>query len=73
MLPSLQQLGRSDISVDDVKNWSKQIAQGKTQSPWSDATITRCAREVLSTLRDFGILESAYSPVYLRQILTQHF
>ena len=70
MLASLHRLGRSDVSVNDVKNWvSKQIAQGRTQSPWSDTTITRCAREVLSTLRDFGILQGAVkkrlAPIYL--------
>lgn len=70
LLASMQQLGRLDIGVNDVKDWiNKQIAQGQTQSPWSDATITRCAREVLSTLRDFGILQGAVkkhlAPIYL--------
>jgi len=70
LLASMHQLGRLDVSVNDVKNWiSKKITQGQTQSPWSDTTITRCAREVLSTLRDFGILQGAVkkrlAPIYL--------
>ncbi|RUT01254.1 hypothetical protein DSM106972_068050 [Dulcicalothrix desertica PCC 7102] len=70
LLADLYHLGRQDISVNDVKNWiSKQIAEGKTSGAWSDSTITRCAREILSTLRDFGILKGAVkkhlAPVYL--------
>jgi len=70
LLASLCHLGRQDISVSDVKNWiNKQIAQGKTLTKWSDTTITCCAREILSTLRDFGILRGAVkkylTPIYL--------
>ncbi|MBU7587297.1 MAG: DUF1819 family protein [Nostoc sp. TH1S01] len=70
LLLSLHGLGRHDINVSDVKNWiNKQIAQGKTQTSWSDRTITGCAREILSTLRDFGILKGAskkyLTPIYL--------
>jgi hypothetical protein len=70
MLVSLQEAGRTDVSVNDVKNWiGRQTAQGKTQVLWSDTTITRCAREVLCTLRDFGILKGvvkkSLAPIYL--------
>lgn len=70
LLLSLHHLGRQDISVTDIKNWiNQQIAQGKTQTNWSDTTITSCAREILSTLRDFGILRGAskkyLTPIYL--------
>lgn len=70
LLTNFYSLGRQDISVNDVKSWiNKQIAQGKTQSTWSDSTITGCAREILSTLRDFGILKGAVkkylAPIYL--------
>ncbi len=60
LLSSMYEMGRYDIGTNDVKTWiSKQINQGKTQGAWSDTTITRCAREVLATLRDFGILQGA--------------
>lgn len=70
LLTSMGNVGRQDVSVRDVENWiSKQIAQGKTQGSWSDTTITRCAREILSTLRDFGILQGAVkkrlAPIFL--------
>jgi len=31
--------------------------EGKTASPWSEHTKSRVARELLSTLRDFGLLQ----------------
>ena len=70
LLASMHRLGRQDISVNDVKSWiGKQISQGKTQTSWSDSTITSCARELLSTLRDFGILQGVVkkqlAPIYL--------
>lgn len=60
LLASMHEIGRYEISTNDVKTWiSKQISEGKTQGEWSDTTITRCARESLATLRDFGILQGA--------------
>jgi hypothetical protein len=70
LLASIHQQGRQDVSVSDIKIWiKKQISQGKTQNSWPETTVTRCAREVLSTLRDFGILQGAakkrIAPIYL--------
>jgi len=70
LLASMHRVGRQDISVNDVKNWiGFQIVQGKTQGQWSSATVTRCAVALLSTLRDFGILQGAVkkrlAPIYL--------
>jgi len=60
LLASMYEIGRYEVSANDVKTWiSKQISEGKTQGEWSDTTITRCARELLATLRDFGILQGA--------------
>jgi len=62
--------GLQDIHTTDVEAWVKQqIAGGKTVGQWSDITINRCAREILSTLRDFGVLQGAVkkriAPMYL--------
>lgn len=60
LLASMYEVGRYEVGTNDVKAWiSQQIGEGKTQGEWSDATITRCARESLATLRDFGILQGA--------------
>lgn len=49
-----------------LKKW---IAEGKTSAPWSDSTLRRVKQGVLSTLRDFGVLQGAVNkriaPAYL--------
>jgi hypothetical protein len=46
-----------------------QVAAGRTQRTWSEVTIRRLARGILSMLRDFGVLEGKASkhiaPAYL--------
>lgn len=62
--------GIMEIDVNEVestlRNWLK---EGKTSSPWGDYTIRRVTRGVLSTLRDFGVLQGAVNkriaPAYL--------
>jgi len=62
--------GKIDVTVHDIQSvitdW---ICKGKMKTQWSEITILRAAREVLSTLRDFGILQGAshkrLAPVYL--------
>ena len=62
--------GRIDVTVNDIQSaitdW---IKEGKTVSQWSDITVLRAAREVLSTLRDFGVLQGTVhkrlAPIYL--------
>lgn len=47
----------------------KWVKEGKTSGSWSDYTTRRVARGVLSTLRDFGVLQGAgnkrIAPAYL--------
>ncbi len=50
--------GRSDITVAEVADWlGQQCSAGRTAGRWSPSTITRLASGLLSTLRDFGLLE----------------
>jgi hypothetical protein len=52
------QNGRQDILVKDAEKWIRQkISEGVTTSPWSENTIVKSARGLMSTLRDFGILQ----------------
>lgn len=62
--------GIMDINVREIqlalKEW---VEEGKTSGTWSDYTISRAVRGVLSTLRDFGILQGLVkkriAPAYL--------
>ena len=52
--------GITTIDVNEVcKALSDWVASGKTKGQWSEATIRRIAQGLLSTLRDFGVLEGA--------------
>ena len=77
--------GISDIDVADVqRKLLKWVAEGKTTTEWSEPTALRVAQGVLSTLRDFGVLEGvvnkriapSYLPVeafaYVMFYLKQH-
>lgn len=62
--------GISDIDVIDLqRELSKWVAKGKTASEWSEPTTRRVAQGLLSTLRDFGVLQGAVNkriaPAYL--------
>jgi hypothetical protein len=62
--------GISDIDVEEVqKVLSKWVAEGKTHGAWSDETTGRVAQGLLSTLRDFGVLQGAvrkrFAPAYV--------
>jgi Putative inner membrane protein (DUF1819) len=53
---------RSDreVRVGEVQDWvGEQVAAGKTERPWSEAVQRRVVQGLLSTLRDFGILEGS--------------
>ena len=70
LLAEFQANGRTQVSSDQVQQWIKvQIAQDRTTSSWSDHTISRAARTILSALRDFGVLQGAVNkrlaPAYL--------
>ena len=66
------QWSRGIMEVDNneiesaLKKW---VAEGKTSAPWGDSTIRRVMQGVLSTLRDFGVLQGAVNkciaPAYL--------
>jgi hypothetical protein len=62
--------GLLDIDVNELhKHLSQWVAEGKTVEPWGENTIRRVCRGVLSTLRDFGVLQGAVrkriAPAYL--------
>jgi hypothetical protein len=55
-------LGRGirDIAVDEVQKLiSKWVAEGRTTGAWSEVTTRRVAQGLLSTLRDFGVLQGS--------------
>lgn len=70
VLWSMHLRGRSEILVDEILQvlnvW---VSEGKTIGLWNETTTLRVAQGILSTLRDFGILEGAIrkrlSPLFL--------
>ena len=55
-----QERGIEEISTEMVMEWIQNlVAEGKTTTTWSEHTIHHCSRNILSTLRDFGILQGA--------------
>lgn len=68
----VSQWSRGIMEVDNneieaaLKRWA---AEGKTSAPWGDSTVRRVTQGVLSTLRDFGVLQGAVNkriaPAYL--------
>lgn len=56
----IRETGRLEITVEDIrKAVIRWVAEGKTESSWSEDTITRVVRNVMSALRDFGVLQGA--------------
>jgi Putative inner membrane protein (DUF1819) len=85
VLVHLQVRGISDINVVELQRPLKRwVDEGKTSGEWSEPTIVRIAQGLLSTLRDFGVLQGvvnkriapAYMPVtafaYIAFYLKQH-
>lgn len=69
-LVPLQGRGVADIGVDEVRRLlARWVAEGKTSGRWSENTTRRVAQGLLSTLRDFGVLQGAVNkriaPAYL--------
>jgi hypothetical protein len=69
-LAALHARGQATVRPDDAAHWLRaQVDAGRTERPWSDATIRRLAQGLLSVLRDFGLLEGRaakrLAPVYL--------
>jgi hypothetical protein len=66
----LQARGAADVTPADVqRRLNKWVEEGLTTSAWSDGTTLRVAQGLLSTLRDFGVLQGAtnkrIAPAYL--------
>jgi hypothetical protein len=60
LLASRRDQGLVDIDVQEFQRaLGKWVAEGKTTGHWSEPTITRIAQGLLSTLRDFGVLQGA--------------
>lgn len=62
--------GIMEIDVLEVESaLRKWVEEGKTSGPWGDSTVRRVTQGVLSTLRDFGVLQGAVkkriAPAYL--------
>jgi hypothetical protein len=62
--------GVQHVLVRDAEEWiQEKITNGCTRGPWSENTRVRAARELMSTLRDFGVLQGLnykrLSPAYL--------
>ncbi len=52
--------GLTDIDADDIRyKLTKWVNEGKATSEWGEYTILRVCQGLLSTLRDFGVLEGA--------------
>lgn len=62
--------GTMQIDVREIEaSLRKWVSEGKTSGNWGDSTILRVTQGVLSTLRDFGVLQGAVkkriAPAYL--------
>lgn len=62
--------GRREILANEMLAWvMRQVAEGRTQGQWSDSTVRRVVQGLMSTLRDFGVLQGAVkkqlAPMYL--------
>lgn len=69
-LIAMKNQGIEEINPQMLEDWINQlVAGGRTTTKWSEKTILRCSQELLSTLRDFGLLEGVklkrLAPFYL--------
>jgi hypothetical protein len=70
VLAHFHRVGKIDVAPEDIRvAITKWIAEGRMISAWSENTLARATRELLSTLRDFGLLQGAVNkrlaPIYL--------
>lgn len=70
VLRPMRDAGFSEITVHELcRVLSRWVEEGKTYGKWSPGTVERVAHGVLTTLRDFGVLQGVrkkvISPVYL--------
>lgn len=85
VLAPMQEQGHAHVTVVDLNRALKKwVEEGKTTSRWSESTVEHAVRGLMSTLRDFGVLQGAvnkkiapsYLPVeafaYIMFYLKQH-
>ncbi len=70
ILVPMQARGLLDVGVQDIQRpLAKWVEEGRTAGHWSEPTIVRISRGLLSTLRDFGVLQGAshkkIAPAYM--------
>ena len=70
LIAEKKQQGIEEINTQFLIDWITQlVTKQKTTTHWSEKTILRCSQELLSTMRDFGVLEGAntkrIAPFYL--------
>lgn len=70
ILSTMLTQGLIDVSVVEIQRTVGQwVKEGKTTTPWGEYTIHRVSQGILSTLRDFGVLQGAVNkqiaPAYL--------
>lgn len=70
ILVPMQERGLADINIQDFQpSLAKLVAKEETTGLWAESTLTRISQGLLSTLRDFGVLQGAINkkiaPVYL--------
>jgi hypothetical protein len=59
--------GLLDVKVQDVqRSLAKWVEEGKTTGHWSEPATKRIAQGLLSTLRDFGVLQGAVNKLTRR-------
>ncbi len=69
LLP-MQERGLVHVTVQDLRrSLTKWIEEGKTKGQWSASTVTHAVQGLMSTLRDFGVLQGTVNkkiaPAYL--------
>ena len=70
VLSQFYTIGKTDVTVGDIQSAvTRWVNEGKTSANWSEETILRVTQGLLSTLRDFGVLQGAankrLAPIYL--------
>ncbi len=51
--------GRSYVNVEETAEWIASLVKAQRLRPWSEQVRVRAAQGLLSTVRDFGVLEGA--------------
>ena len=60
VLANFHAIGKVDVTPGDIRAvLTRWMSEGKVAGQWSENTLVRATRELLSTLRDFGILQGA--------------